>query len=78
MALLEYDLAKSYPAVKMLFGCILLIIGFMFIVNLNQMLAMPLEIQLTRMWEYLGVIFVAYGLFQLVDGMSEWGPTKVN
>lgn len=78
MALLEYNVAGSFPQVKILFGFILLLIGFSRIVDINAILVIPLETQLFLIWGFIGALYIAYGLFQIIEGLSEWQPTKVN
>lgn len=77
MALLEYDIAKSYPAVKILLGFILLLIGFSRIVDINAILTIDLKTQLFLIWGFIGALYIAYGMFQIIEGLSEWQPTKV-
>jgi hypothetical protein len=77
MPILEYNVAKSFPQVKILFGFVLLLIGFSRIVDINSILAIPLETQLFLIWGFIGALYIAYGLFQIIEGLSEWEPTKV-
>ena len=76
MALLEYNIAKSYPAIKILFGFVLLLIGFSRIVDINALLSIALGTQLFLIWCFIGALYIAYGLFQIIEGLNEWGPTK--
>lgn len=77
MALLEYDVAKSFPMVKILFGFVLLLIGFSRIVDINAILSIDLQTQLFLIWCFIGALYIAYGLFQIIEGLSEWNATKV-
>jgi hypothetical protein len=77
MTFLEYNVKKSFPAVKILFGFVLFLIGFSRIVDINAILNVPLQTQLFLIWAFIGILYIAYGLFQIIEGLGEWAPTKV-